>query len=122
MQLVEEDELTWDDGSVNPEKCLDEFPLFTKVGLFCPLPWQIAHSVHPDIYWWSVRNVNLANLQPANEFQRACLHRYIMTMSHPIRNHEGKYCGGVVVAVMNFILAARATHQQKRRMLLNLHI
>lgn len=28
--LAEEDELTWDDGSVNPERCLDEFHLFTK--------------------------------------------------------------------------------------------
>lgn len=30
-QLLEEDELSWDDGSVNPEPCLDEFNLVTKV-------------------------------------------------------------------------------------------
>lgn len=31
MQLAEEDELMWDDGSANPEPCLDEFNLVTKV-------------------------------------------------------------------------------------------
>ena len=31
MQLHEEDELTWDDGSVNPEPCLDEFKLVSTV-------------------------------------------------------------------------------------------
>ena len=30
-QLAEEDELMWDDGSVNPEPCLDKFDLVTKV-------------------------------------------------------------------------------------------
>lgn len=28
--LLEEDELMWDDGSVNPEPCLDKFDLVTK--------------------------------------------------------------------------------------------
>ena len=28
-QLVEQDELTWDDGSANPERCLDEFNMYT---------------------------------------------------------------------------------------------
>merc|ERR1712048_872309 len=27
--LVEQDELTWDDGSANPERCLDEFNMYT---------------------------------------------------------------------------------------------
>ena len=31
LQLAEEDELMWDDGSVNPEPCLDRFDLVTKV-------------------------------------------------------------------------------------------
>ena len=31
VQLAEEDELMWDDGSVNPEPCLDKFDLVTKV-------------------------------------------------------------------------------------------
>ena len=31
VQLHEEDELTWDDGSVNPEPCLDEFKLVSTV-------------------------------------------------------------------------------------------
>lgn len=31
MQLMEEDELTWNDGSANPEPCLDDFPLVTTV-------------------------------------------------------------------------------------------
>ena len=44
MQLAEQDELIWDDGSVNPEKCLDEFPLFTKVGPSLLLTLQIFHS------------------------------------------------------------------------------
>ena len=30
-QLPEEDELLWDDGSAQPELCLDEFPLVSKV-------------------------------------------------------------------------------------------
>ena len=31
LQLAEEDELMWDDGSANPEPCLDKFDLVTKV-------------------------------------------------------------------------------------------
>lgn len=33
FQLAEEDELVWDDGSARPEPCLDDFPLFSTVGL-----------------------------------------------------------------------------------------
>ena len=51
MQLAEEDELMWDDGSATPEPCLDEFDLVTKVAL--PLPWpppltQMRLTRHPD--------------------------------------------------------------------------
>ena len=28
---MEEEELTWNDGSANPEPCLDDFPLVTTV-------------------------------------------------------------------------------------------
>lgn len=31
MQLAEEDELMWDDGTATPEPCLDKFDLVTKV-------------------------------------------------------------------------------------------
>lgn len=31
VQLAEEDELMWDDGTWTPEPCLDKFDLVTKV-------------------------------------------------------------------------------------------
>lgn len=31
LQLAEEDELMWDDGTATPEPCLDRFDLVTKV-------------------------------------------------------------------------------------------
>ena len=31
LQLPEEDELLWDDGSANPEPCLDDYKLVTTV-------------------------------------------------------------------------------------------
>ena len=31
VQLPEQDELLWDDGSATPEYCLDQFPLVSKV-------------------------------------------------------------------------------------------
>ncbi len=37
-QLPEQDELLWDDGSAQPEYCLDQFPLVGKVSLEQPLP------------------------------------------------------------------------------------
>jgi hypothetical protein len=33
LQLAEEDELMWDDGTATPEPCLDRFDLVTKVTL-----------------------------------------------------------------------------------------
>ncbi len=38
-QLPEQDELLWDDGTANPEYCLDQFPLVSKVSLS-------QHAVH----------------------------------------------------------------------------
>ena len=35
LQLPEEDELTWDDGSANPERCLDDYTLVTTVRPDC---------------------------------------------------------------------------------------
>ena len=41
LQLTEEDELRWDDGTANPEYCIDQFNLVGKVsGLLLPVPLQ----------------------------------------------------------------------------------
>ena len=37
LQLAEEDELMWDDGTATPEPCLDRFDLVTKVTLAAKL-------------------------------------------------------------------------------------
>jgi hypothetical protein len=37
LQLAEEDELMWDDGTATPEPCLDRFDLVTKVTLTAKL-------------------------------------------------------------------------------------
>lgn len=47
LQLPEEDELLWDDGSAQPERCLDEFPLVTKASTGCN-SLMLRSSYHPS--------------------------------------------------------------------------
>lgn len=52
LQLAEEDELLWDDGTATPEPCLDKFELVTKVR-----PCGSALHTHPSTVTdrqWSV--------------------------------------------------------------------
>lgn len=39
VQLTEEDELMWDDGTANPEYCLDQFNLVGRVNPYNALSW-----------------------------------------------------------------------------------
>ena len=60
LKLPEGDELVWDDGTVNPEPCLDQFTLVSKVRqqhryylylFFSPLKSQLTWFSPPPFSW-----------------------------------------------------------------------
>lgn len=83
LQLTEEDELRWDDGTANPEYCLDEFNLVGRVKFPSFAPLWLGSSIHR-------RNVCVCSGKPwvTLGLDWASLHWFMRLQNTTIRHQE----------------------------------